>query len=121
MGELPQGRIEVSMSQHKYPLWLSPETHEVLRLYAQDEKTSITDVGNRILLGFLTEVYDFKTPRKVRKGALKAIFPNPKAFYDAIVLILKGKKPRRRPVPLRKDGKLPSFLAKAGSSGQDSP
>ena len=83
MGELPQGRIEVTRGHKRYALWLTPETHEVLRLYAQDENTSITDVGNRILLGFLTEVYDFKTPREVRRGALKAIFPNPKAFYDS--------------------------------------
>ena len=121
MGELPQGRIEVSMSQHKYPLWLSPETHEVLRLYAQDEKTSITDVGNRILLGFLTEVYDFKTPREVRRGALKAIFPNPKAFYDAIVLTLNKKRAHERPVFLRRRGKLRRTTTKPDSSDQDNP
>jgi len=121
MGELPQGRIEVSKSQHKYPLWLSPDIHSLLRLYAQGADTSITDAGNRIILAFLTEIYDFKTPREVRKGYLKAIFPTRKVIYETIVLILKGKKPRRRPVPLRKDGKLPSFLTESGSSDPNSP
>jgi len=41
MGELPQGRIEVSKSQHKYPLWLSPDIHSLLRLYAQGADTSM--------------------------------------------------------------------------------
>jgi len=121
MGELPQGRIEVSKSQHKYPLWLSPDIHSLLRLYAQGADTSMTDAGNRILLAFLTEIYDFKTPREVRKGYLKAIFPTRKVIYDAIVSITRGEKPRRRPIPLRKDGKLPSFLTEPSSSDHGNP
>jgi hypothetical protein len=121
MGELPQGRIEVTRGHKRYALWLTPETHEVLRLYAQDENTSITDVGNRILLGFLTEVYDFETPREVRRGALKAIFPNPKAFYDAIVLTLNKKRAHERPVFLRRRGKLRRTTTKPDSSDQDNP
>ena len=120
MGELPQGRIEVSKSQHKYPLWLSPDIHSLLRLYAQGADTSITDAGNRIILGFLTENYGYESPTELHRRTLKAIFPNQRAFYDALVSIAHGKKPRRRPIPLRKDGKLPSFLAEPGSSGQDS-
>ena len=81
MGELPPGRIEVSKSQHKYPLWLSPETHDVLKIYAEDENTSITDIGNRILLGFLTEVYGFEGPAELRRRTLKAIFPTRKVIY----------------------------------------
>ena len=121
MGELPQGRIEVSKSQHKYPLWLSPDIHSLLRLYAQGADTSITDAGNRIILGFLTENYGYESSAELHRRTLKAIFPTRKVIYETIVLILKGKKPRRRPVPLRKDGKLPSFLTETGSSGQDSP
>ena len=121
MGELPQGRIEVSKSQHKYPLWLSPDIHSLLRLYAQGADTSMTDAGNRILLAFLTEIYDFKTPREVRRGALKAIFPNPKAFYDAIVLTLNKKRAHERPVFLRRRGKLRRTTTKPDSSDQDNP
>ena len=121
MGELPPGHIEVPMSQHKYPLWLTPEIHDVLRLYAQDENTSTTDVGNRILLGFLTKAHGFETPGELRKRTLKAIFPTRRAFYDALVSLAHGKKPRRRPIPLRKDGKLPAFLTESGSTDHDNP
>ncbi len=85
MSELPPGHIEIRKGDQRYILWLTPEIHDVLKIYAQDEHTSVTDVGNRILLGFLTTVYDFKTPRELHKQALKAIFPDPRAFYDAIV------------------------------------
>ncbi len=121
MCELPPGHIEIRRGQQRYPLWLTPDMHSLLRLYAQSADTSITDVGNRIILGFLTKAYGFETPGELRKRILKAIFPNKRAFYDALWSIAHRQKPRRRPIPLRKDGKLPSFLTESGSSGQDSP
>ena len=121
MSELPPGHIEIRKGDQRYILWLTPEIHDVLRLYAQDENTSVTDVGNRILLGFLTTVYDFKTPRELHKQALKAIFPDQRAFYDAIVSSLNKKKPCRRPLPLRRHGKLPFSSTKSDSSDQDNP
>ena len=121
MGELPLGRIEVSKSQHKYPLWLTPEIHSLLRLYAQDADTSITDARNRILLGFLTKVYGFESPAELRRRTLKAIFPNQRAVYDALVSLANGKKPRRRPLPLRRKGKLPFSSAEPTSFEQDNP
>ena len=121
MHELPQGVIEVPRGQQRYPLWLTREIHDVLKFYAQDENTSITDVGNRILLGFLTEVYDFKTPRELHKRALMAVLSSPQAFHDAIASSLSKKKPRRRPLPLRRHGKLPFSSTKSDSSDQDNP
>ena len=110
MCELPPGHIEIRKGNQVHRLWLTTEIHSLLRLYAQGANTSITDAGNRIILGFLTKVYDFESPAELRRGTLKAIFPNKRAFYDALVSIAHGKKPRRRPIPLRKNGKLPSFL-----------
>ncbi len=121
MAELPPGTITVPHSQHRYSLWLTPDIHSLLRLYAQDADTSITDAGNRIILGFLTEQHGYESPAELRRRTLRAIFPKKRAIYDALVSIAHGKKPRRRPIPLRKDGKLPSFLTESGSSGQDSP
>jgi len=121
MGELLQGRIVLRKGQQVYRPWLTPDIHSLLRLYAQDADTSITDAGNRILLGFLTENYGYESPAELHRRTLKAIFPTRKVIYETIVLILKGKKPRRRPVPLRKDGKLPSFLTESGSSDPNSP
>jgi len=120
MCELPQGTVEIRRGQQRYPLWLTPDIHSLLKLYAQSADRSITDAGNRIILGFLTEHYGYQSPAELRRRTLRAIFPNQRAIHDALVSILKGEKPRRRPRPLRKDGKLPSFLAKSGPSGQDS-
>ncbi len=97
------------------------ETHSVLRIYARQNNTSITDAGNRIILGFLAEHYGYKSTAELRRRALKAIFPNKRAFYDALWSIVHGEKPRRRPIPLRKDGKMPPFLTEHDSSGQDNP
>jgi len=72
-------------------LWLTTEIHSLLRLYAQGANTSITDAGNRIILGFLTEHYGYESPAELRRRALKAIFPNKRAFYDALVSIAHGK------------------------------
>ncbi len=119
MGELPQGRIVLRKGQQVYRLWLTPDIHSLLRLYAKDADTSITDAGNRIILGFLTEHYGYESPAELRRKTLKAIFPNQRAIYDALWSIAHGKKPRRRPIPLRKDGKLPSFLTEPDSSDQD--
>jgi len=121
MSELPPGHIEIPRVKRMHQLWLTPEIHSLLRLYAQGADTSITDAGNRMILGFLTEHYGYESPAELRRRILKAIFPNQRAFYDALVSIAHGEKPRRRPIPLRKDGKLPSFLTESGSSGQDSP
>ena len=121
MCELPPGHIEIRKGNQVHRLWLTPNIHSLLRLYAQDADTSITDARNRILLGFLTKVYGFESPAELRRRTLKAIFPTRKVIYETIVSILKGKKPRRRPIPLRKDGKLPSFLTESGSSDQHNP
>ena len=121
MCELPQGTVEIRRGQQRYPLWLTPDIHSLLRLYAEDADRSITDAGNRIILGFLTEHYGYESPAELRRRTLRAIFPNQRAFYDALVSIAHGKKPRRRPIPLRKDGKLPFSSVESGSSGQDNP
>ena len=119
MCELPQGTVEIRRGQQRYPLWLTPDIHSLLRLYAKDADTSITDAGNRIILGFLTEHYGWESPAELRRRTLRAIFPNQQAMYDALWSIAHGKKPRRRPLPLRKDGKLPSFLTEPDSSDQN--
>jgi len=121
MRELPPGHIEIRKGNQVHRLWLTPEIHSVLRIYARQNNISITDAGNRIILGFLTEHYGYESPAELRRRILKAIFPTRKVIYDTLVSILKGEKPRRRPIPLREDGKLPSFLAASGASDQDSP
>ena len=70
--------------------------HSLLRIYARQNNISITDAGNRIILGFLTKAYGFEPPGELRKRTLKAIFPTRRAFYDALVSLAHGKKPRRR-------------------------
>jgi len=121
MCKLPQGTIEIRRGQQRYPLWLTPDMHSLLRLYAQGVDTSITDAGNRIILGFLTEHYGYESPAELRRKTLRAIFPTQKVIYDALWSIVHGEKPRRRPIPLRKDGKLPSFLTEPSSSDHDNP
>ena len=121
MCELPPGHIEIRKGDQRYILWLTPEIHDVLKLYAQDENTSVTDVGNRILLGFLAQHYGYENPAELTKRALKAIFPNHRAIYDVLVSIAHGKKPRRRPLPSRRHGKLPFSSTKSESSGHDNP
>ena len=87
MSELPPGHLKIRKCDQQHILWLTPEIHSLLRLYAQGANISITDVGNRIILGFLTKAYGFETPGELRKRILKAIFPNQRAFYDALVSI----------------------------------
>ena len=94
MCELPPGHIEIRKGGQRYTLWLTPDIHSLLRLYAQETNISITDAGNRIILDFLTKAYGFETPGALRKRALKAIFPTRRAFYDALVSIAHGKKSR---------------------------
>ena len=120
MGELPPGHIEVPMSQHKYPLWLTPEIHGVLRIYARQNNISAIDAGNRIILGFFTEFHHFEDPNKLVKGTHKVIFPNSRAIHDAIVSIARGERPHRRPLPLRRNGKLPFASAESVSSDPNS-
>ncbi len=119
MGELLQGRIVLRKGQQVYRPWLTPDIHSLLRLYAQDADTSITDAGSRILLCFLTKVYGFESPAELRRRTLKVIFPNHRVIHDALVSIAHEKKPRRWPIPLRKDGKLPFSSAELGSDDQD--
>ena len=121
MSELPPGHIEIRRRDHVHRLWLTPGIRNVLRIYARQNNISAIDAGNRIILGFLAQHYGYENPTELTKRVLKAIFPNHRAFYDALWSIAHGKKPRRRPIPLLKDGKLPSFLTKSGSSDQDSP
>ena len=93
MSELPPGRIEIHKGSQQYILWLTPAMHSLLRIYARQNNISITDAGNRIILGFLTEHYGFETPGELRKRTLKAIFPTRRAFYDVLVSIAHGKTP----------------------------
>jgi len=121
MSELPPGHIEIRKGNQVHRLWLTPEIHSVLRIYARQNNISAIDAGNRIILGFLTENYGYESPAELRRRTLKAIFPTRRAFYDAFVSLAHGKKPRLRPMPLRKDGKLPAFLTESGSTDHDNP
>ncbi len=121
MPELPPGHIEIRRRDHVHRLWLTTEIHSILRIYARQNNISATDAGKRIILGFLTKVYGFEDPNKVLKETYKAIFPNHRAIHDALVSIAHGERPRRWPIPLRKDGKLPFSSVESGSSGQDNP
>ena len=121
MSELPPGHIEIHKKDHSHRLWLTPAVASVLRIYARQNNISAIDAGNRMILGFLTEHYGYESPAELRRRTLNAIFPNQRAIYDALWSIAHGEKPRRRPIPLRKDGKMPSFLTEPDSSGQDSP
>ncbi len=121
MGELPPRHIEIHKGDQQHILWLTTEIHSVLRIYARQNNISAIDAGNRIIFGFLTKVYGFEDPNKLLKETYKAIFPNHRAIHDAFVSLAHGKKPRRRPIPLRKDGKLPAFLTESGSTDHDNP
>jgi len=121
VSELPPGHIEICKGNQLHRLWLTPDIHSLLRLHAQETNISTIDAGNRIILGFLTKAYGFEPPGELRKRTLKAIFPNRRAFYDALVSIAHGEKPRRRPLPLRRKGKLPFSSAESTSSEQDNP
>ncbi len=101
MSELPPGRIEIPRGKRMYQLWLTTEIHAVLRIYAQQNNTSITDAGNRMILGFLTEHYGYESPAELRRRAFKALFPTSGVLKDTIIAVVKGKKPRRRPIPLQ--------------------
>ena len=121
MSELPPGRIEIHKGSQQYILWLTPAMHSLLRIYARQNNISITDAGNRIILGFLTEHYGYESPAELHRRTLQAIFPSNRAIHDALVSLAHGKKPRRRPIPLSKDGELPAFLTESGSTDHDNP
>ena len=87
MIELPPGHIEIRGKDHVHRLWLTPAIYSVLRIYARQNKISSIDAGNRIILGFLTEHYGYESPAELRRRTLKAIFPNHRAIYDALVSI----------------------------------
>ena len=112
-------RLEISRGALYHNVKIIPETHILLGDYAKTTNTTIQDALHRLLLDFFTEFHHFEDPNKLVKGTHKVIFPNSRAIHDVIVSIAHGKKPRRRPIPLRKDGKLPSFLTESDSSGQD--
>ena len=119
MPELPPGHIEIHKGGQQYILWLTPEMPSLLRLYARQNNISTTDAGNRIILGFLAEHYGYESPAELRRRAFKALFPTSGVLKDAIISILKGEKPRRRLLPLRKIDKLPPFLTESGSTDHD--
>ena len=121
MPELPPGHIEIRKRDHVHRLWLTPEIASVLRIYARQNKISSIDAGNRIILGFLTTHYGYESPAELRRRAFKAIFPTSVTLKDTVIAVLKGKKPRRRPIPLHEDDKLPLFLTKPGSTDHDNP
>lgn len=80
MCELPPGNIEIRKKDRRNVLWLTDAIYNVLRIYAQDLETSMTDVGNRIILGHLTEAYGYKSPSQLHREAFKLIFPNSPPF-----------------------------------------
>ena len=121
MSEIPPGRIEIPRGERMHQLWLTHAMHSLLRIYAKQNKISITDAGNRIILGFMTEHYGYENPTEFRRKVVKAIFPTSGVLKDTIIAVLKGKKPRRRPIPLHEDDKLPLFLTKPGSTDHDNP
>ena len=67
MSELPPGRIEIHKGSQQYILWLTPAMHSLLRIYARQNNISITDAGNRIILGFLTEHYGYESPAELHR------------------------------------------------------
>ncbi len=121
MAELPPGAIEIPRTCRRRPLWLTPDISSLLGFYASQQNKPVTDVGNRIILGFLSEHYGHENIPELRRRILKVIFPNKRAIYDALWSIARGKKPRRRSLPLRKHGKLPFSSSEFGSYDQDNP
>jgi hypothetical protein len=89
--------------------------------YAKTNKTTARDALHRILLDFFTEFHHFEDPNRLLKEMHKAIFPDKRAIHDAIVSIARGETPHRRPLSLRKLGKLPFSSAESGFADQDNP
>ena len=118
---MKQQRLHINRGDLYHNVKIIPETHILLGDYARNTNITIQDTLHRLLLDFFTEFHHFEDPNKLVKGTHKVIFPNSRAIHDAIVSIVHGKKPRRRPIPLRKDGKLPSFLTEPSSSDHGNP
>ena len=93
----------------------------LLEDHAKINKTTVRDALRRILLDFFTEFHHFEDPNKLVKETHKAIFPNSRAIHDAIVSIARGERPHRRPLPLRRNGKLPFSSAGSGSAEHGNP
>ena len=113
-------RLEISRGALYHNVKIIPEMYILLEDYAKTNKTTVRDALHRILLDFFTEFHHFEDPNKLVKEMHKAIFPDKRAIHDAIVSIAHGETPHRRPLSLRKLGKLPICSAESGSSDQNS-
>ena len=116
---MKQQRLHINRGTLYHNVKIIPETHILLGDYARNTNITIQDTLHRLLLDFFTEFHHFEDPNKLVKGTHKVIFPNSRAIHDASVSIVRGERPHRRPLPLRRNGKLPSFLTESGSSDQD--
>ena len=112
-------RLEIKGGDLYHNVKIIPETHILLGDYAKNTSITIQDTLHRLLLDFFTEFHHFEDPNKLVKGTHKVIFPNSRAIHDAIVSIVRGERPHRRPLPLRRNGKLPCSSAELGSDDQD--
>ena len=79
----------------------------------------MVDAGNRIFIEYFTAFYGYKGERGIVEDVRRAIFPNDKSILRSLVSVLEKKLHRPRRKPLRKDGKLPSFLTETDSSDHD--
>lgn len=118
---MKDNRLEIRRGDLHYRLKITPEVHALLHDYARINDTTMIDAGNRVLIEFFVKFHGFEDPNRFMKELRRAIFPNRTAIRDALVSVLLGKKPRRRPLPLRRDGKLPFSTAESGSADQDDP
>jgi hypothetical protein len=109
-------RIELSRKTPYFKLQLTPEVYALLKDYAEYHNTTMLDAGNRILIQFFTRYHDFTNPTQFIRDIRAAIFPDRKSIYDALVSLIHRGKTAKRPLPLRKNGKLPPFLTKPESS-----
>ena len=112
-------RLEISRGALYHNVKIIPEMYILLEDYAKTNKTTVRDALHRILLDFFTAYHHFEDPNKLLKETYKAIFPDNRAIHDAIVSIAHGETPHRRPLSLRKLGKLPFSSVESDSAGQD--
>ena len=113
--------LEIRRGDPYYSHKIIPEMHVLIQDYAKINNTTARDAIHRILLDFFTAYHHFRDPNRFLKEIHKAIFPDKRAIHDAIVSIARGQTPHRRPLPLRKLGKLPFSSSESGSSDQNSP
>ena len=112
-------RIEIRKGDLCYHLKIIPEVRILLEDFARIHNTTMIDAGNQIFIGFFTNYHHFERPQQLIRETHRAIFPDKRAIYDALVSLAKRKRPRRRPLTLRNGGKLPFSSAESGSSDQD--